>query len=359
MSRPLKTYVDLEAIKHNYFLSKSLCPHSNAFAVVKANAYGHGAVQVASYLDNDVDAFAVASIDEALELREAAISSPVLLLEGIFEKEELPICESMCFWIVIENTTQLNHFINSSVEIDKVFLKIDTGMHRLGVDSSAVSMFLEQLISTGRIGEIVLMTHFSSADDLQSNATSEQMNVFEQVRSQYPELPTSVANSAGVLKHKLLASSWLRPGLMLYGISPFSSISANELGLKPAMTLKSKIISLRTVPDGETVGYGRAYEAKGDRVIATIAAGYGDGYPRGLDFSTPIIIRDEICFLSGRVSMDMITVDVTHLKEVGIGDEVILWGEGNPVEEVAAHNQTIGYELVTRMTGRSKIEYIK
>jgi len=358
MSRPLKTYVDLEAIKHNYLVSKSLHPHSHSFAVVKANAYGHGARKVASYLDEYVDAFAVASIDEAIELREALVTSPIFLLEGTFSKDELYQCQEYRFWTVIENTIQLNDFINNDVSIEKIFIKIDTGMHRLGISPDNVDSFVNSLQATGRVEEVLLMTHFSSADNLQSQVTSEQQACFAKACENVSHLITSVANSAAVLKEKLPDKSWLRPGLMLYGISPFEGISASELDLKPAMTFMSKVISVRKLKEGEKVGYAQAYEVKGDKVIATVAVGYGDGYPRGLDFTTPIIIHGEVCFLAGRVSMDMITVDVSHLEAVEIGDDVLLWGANNPVETVAAHVQTIGYELVTRMTGRAKIEYI-
>lgn len=357
MSRPLKTYVDLEAIKHNYLFAKSQHPDNPAFAVVKANAYGHGALPVATFLDDVVDAFAVAAIDEALPLREAGIKAPIFLLEGLFEACELPLCEEHNFWIAIENEHQLQAFVRSSVRLQKVFIKVDVGMYRLGVTPDNVSDYVARVQATERVGEVLLMAHFSSADEWQAPITTEQQACFSRVCAGHSELNVSIANSATLLKWPVPKGSWLRPGLMLYGISPFSDISAAELGLKPAMTFVSQIISLRDVADGEGVGYSLAYKAQGARKIATIAVGYGDGYPRTLDFSTPVIIRGVVCYLSGRVSMDMITVDVTHLLDVAIGDSVLLWGADNPVEEVASHAQTIGYELVTRMTGRSPCIY--
>jgi alanine racemase len=357
MARPLTAHIDLSAIKHNYLLAKSLQPKSKAFAVVKANAYGHGAVSVAKYLDDCVDAFAVAAIEEAIELRESGVQSPILLLEGTFEVSEWPLCEMHNFWVAMESKVQLDGFLNSNVKLEKIFVKLDSGMHRLGIEPDSIASYLKTLEASENVDEVVLMTHFSSADDLNSNATFEQLSVFEKVHQNFDDLSVSVANSAAILKWTLPEGGWIRPGIMLYGISPFDEISAQELGLKPAMTLASQIISLRTVSDGEAVGYARAYVAQGERIIATVAAGYGDGYPRMANHQTPVLVNQNACCLSGRVSMDMITLDVTDLPSADVGDTVILWGENNPVEDVAAHSLTIAYELVTRMTGRAKRQY--
>lgn len=359
MARPLTAHINLAAIKHNYDLAKKLQPKAKAFAVVKANAYGHGAVQVAQYLDETVDAFAVAAIEEALELREANVQSPILLLEGVFEASEWQVCEDFNFWVAVENDTQLEGFLAANIKLGKIFLKIDSGMHRLGVEPNNVAPYIDKLASSENLGELVLMTHFSSADDLSSSATPEQLTIFNQARSQFPDLETSVANSAATLKWALPEGGWIRPGIMLYGISPFDDISAQTLGLKPAMTLTSKVISLRDIADGEAVGYARAYVAQGQSRIATVAVGYGDGYPRMADHQTPVLVNQNTCCISGRVSMDMITLDVTSLPYTQVGDDVLLWGEGNPVEVVAAHSSTIAYELVTRMTGRAKRQYHK
>lgn len=357
MARPLTAHIDLAAIKHNYLLAKSLQPKSKAFAVVKANAYGHGAVDVAKYLDHCVDAFAVAAIEEAIELRESGVQSPILLLEGTFEVSEWPLCETYNFWVAMESKAQLEGFLSSNAKIEKIFVKLDSGMHRLGIQPDSIAPFLDVLDVSENVDDVVLMTHFSSADDLESPATVEQLGVFNKVHQNFDNLAISVANSAATLKWKLPEGGWIRPGIMLYGISPFDEISAQALGLKPVMTLASQIISLRTVADGEAVGYARAYVAHGERIIATVAVGYGDGYPRMANHQTPVLVNQNACSLSGRVSMDMITLDVTDLPSAEIGDTVILWGENNPVEEVAAHSLTIAYELVTRMTGRARREY--
>ena len=357
MARPLTAHIDLAAIKQNYLLAKKLQPKAKAFAVVKANAYGHGAVDVARYLDSIVDAFAVAAIEEAIELREAGILSPVLLLEGVFEVSEWRLCEKYNFWVALENQVQLDDFVAEKVNIGKIFLKLDSGMHRLGIQPNSIANYIEVLEANSYVDDVVLMTHFSSADDLESPATHEQLEVFGKVHQNFERLDVSVANSAAILKWTLPEGGWIRPGIMLYGISPFDGISAHDLGLKPAMTLVSKIISLRCIADGEAVGYARAYVAQGEREIATVAIGYGDGYPRMASHQTPVIVNNDACCLAGRVSMDMITLDVTDLPQAQVGDTVVLWGENNPVENVAAHSSTIAYELVTRMTGRAKRQY--
>lgn len=357
MARPLKTEVNLEAIQRNYLLAKRACPNAKAFAVVKANAYGHGAVAVARYLDSTVDAFAVASIEEALSLRAKDVHSPIMLLEGVFEANEWDICLREGFWSAVENRVQLQSFLESDVEIEKLFVKIDTGMHRLGVKPEDASEYVRQLKLSGRVKEVLLMTHFACADELSSSATSEQLDCFSTVTAELSDLNISVANSAAILKQDIPDQGWIRPGIMLYGISPFAEISASELGLQPAMTFKSKVISVRHLNKGDRVGYAYSFEAQGPCKIATIAVGYGDGYPRHATNGAPVMVNGVLCPLAGRVSMDMITVDVTHLAEVSIGDEVILWGESNPVEQVAQAAGTIGYELVTRMTSRSPIQY--
>jgi len=205
---------------------------------------------------------------------------------------------------------------------------------------------------------VLLMSHFSSADDLTIETTENQLMCFDQTREQCGSIQASVANSAAILKWKIPKGGWIRPGIMLYGISPFDGIQSVEFGLEAAMTFTSKVISLRTIDVGEKVGYSESYEAQKEEQIATVAVGYGDGYPRNAINGTPVVINGIECGLAGRVSMDMITVNVTNVRNVVIGSSVQLWGEQLPVERVASHASTIGYELVTRMTGRPKIKYI-
>ncbi|TDP01056.1 alanine racemase [Marinomonas balearica] len=353
MARPLIATIDLEAIKENYRFSKKLHPTCNALAVVKSDAYGHGAVNVAAYLDDVVDAFAVAAIEEAIELREANITSPILLLEGVFEQSEWPLCEELGFWSVIENRVQLEWLLDSGSQIEKVFVKLDTGMHRLGLDQEGTEYVVKTLKDSGLVKEVVLMTHFSCADDLSNLETIKQLALFEGVNQSIGSIPTSVANSAAIMKWTVPEGGWIRPGIMLYGISPFADVSGEQLGLKPAMKLTSKVISVRDVEAGDAIGYGQTYKAEKPHQIATVAVGYGDGYPRSTQNGTPVMISGDSGELVGRVSMDMITVKLSNQERaVQLGEEVELWGGSVPVEEVALMAGTIGYELVTRMTKR-------
>ena len=357
MARPLTKTVNLSSIKHNYLLAKALHPTSKAFAVVKANAYGHGAVAVAKYLDSTVDAFAVAAVEEALELRESGIKSPIMLLEGVFEASEWSLCERHGLWSAVENDAQVDALIDSGCHIEKVFVKVDVGMHRLGVDPDRATELVERLRQSNYVNEVLLMSHFSSSDDLLSDTTSKQLAVFKRVHKNCGNIEGSVANSAAVLKWDIPEGGWIRPGVMLYGISPFNDITGKELGLKMAMTFTSKVISLRVIQKGDRVGYAGSFEAQKEEIIATVAVGYGDGYPRNAINGTPIIVNNIPCSLAGRVSMDMITVNVSNVPDITLGANVELWGDTLPVEHVANHSSTIGYELVTRMTSRPRIQY--
>lgn len=358
MARPLTATIDLNAILQNYRYAKKLQPTCKAFAVVKSNAYGHGAIEVAQHLDDEVDAFAVAAIEEAIALRDAKIESPVMLLEGVFEADEWALCEQYGFWTAIENERQLEWFFASKVKIGKVFVKLDTGMRRLGVDKDDAKVLVEKLRASGQVDEVLLMTHFACADDLSDITTMEQLTYFEKARYEIGNIEASVANSAAIMKWSVPEGGWIRPGIMLYGISPFAGLTGQQLGLAPAMTLSSKVISVRSLKRGDKVGYGLSYEATEDHQLATIAVGYGDGYPRHAQGGTPLKINDMPAVLAGRVSMDMITVKLANSDQaLEIGQNVVLWGEEVPVEEVADFAGTIGYELVTRMTSRPHYRY--
>lgn len=358
MARPLIATIDLNAILHNYRYAKKLQPSCKAFAVVKSNAYGHGAIEVARHLDKEVDAFAVAAIEEAVSLREESIESPVMLLEGVFEAEEWVMCERYGFWAAIENEIQLNWLLESKVKIEKVFVKLDTGMRRLGVDEKAAKLLVDKLKASEQVGEVLLMTHFACADDLSDITTMQQLAYFEQARRSIGDIESSVANSAAIMKWSVPEGGWIRPGIMLYGISPFAGLTGQQLGLVPAMTLSSKVISVRSLKQGDKVGYGLSYVAKENHQLATVAIGYGDGYPRHTQNGAPVKLGGRSGELAGRVSMDMITVKLSNSDQsLEIGQEVVLWGEDVPVEEVAEFAGTIGYELVTRMTSRPNYRY--
>ena len=315
-------------------------------AVVKANAYGHGLVPTALTL-SEADAFAVARLDEALILRSAGIHKTIVLLEGVFEHQQLLEAARHGFEIVVHEESQialLEAFDQAHRFV--IWIKIDTGMNRLGFrpsDFRAAYQRITQLRSPPL--EIRLMTHLARADERDDEMNAMQVARFNEAIKGLPVHATSIANSAGILGGRIRCE-WVRPGLALYGASPFAGRQAAELGLQPAMTLQTIAIATRKVPAGETVGYGGAWKAPRDSVIAIVAAGYGDGLLRSLDSGTPVLVDGQRASLVGRVSMDMVALDVTHLPQVRAGAQVTLWGAGLPVEEIAEHAGTIPYELL-------------
>ena len=358
MSRPTRAFVDLQALRHNYNLAQSLAPMSKTIPMVKANAYGHGAVQVAQALADSAPAFGVACIEEAMQLRDAGIKQPILLLEGIFSADEVKVAASNGFWLMVENHQQKDAISNADVAHPlTVWLGVDTGMHRLGFQPDVIAEVYQTLNASRNISQpIVLTSHFACADDLDSSATLKQIDIFKACAP--VTALQSLANSAAILAWPKAKREWQRPGYMLYGNSPFSVAQENADQLKPVMSFESAVISLRQIAAGESVGYTANWTAERDSTIATITVGYGDGYPRHAPNGTPVLVNGVRCPLAGRVSMDMITVDVTALAEVAIGDKAVLWGPALPVNEVAQHCDTIGYELLTRMPARVPRSYI-
>ena len=354
MARPNQAKLNLSALRHNFEVARNLAGTARVMAVVKANAYGHGAVTIAQTLDGLVDALAVACIEEAVELRNSGIQSPILLLQGVFQAQELVSAAELSLWVTIDNATQLQWLEQASLpQALHCWLKVDTGMHRLGVPGDRVTEFYERIIAcTNSAADPVIYTHFSSADDTASDQTRTQLQLFETLSEALPA-QRSAANSPGLLAWPEARYDWVRPGYMLYGNSPMAQPHPSAQPLQPVMTLTSGVISVRDVAAGESVGYGAAWTAQRPSRIATVTIGYGDGYPRLAPNGTPVLVNGQRAGLAGRVSMDMITIDVTELPSVQVGDEVVLWGEGLPVGEVAQHAGTIGYELTTRMPART------
>ncbi len=352
MSRPTRAVIDLQALRHNYQLAQSLAPDSKTMPMVKANAYGHGAVKVSQALSDIAPAFGVACIEEALELRSAGIKQPILLLEGAFDAAELKVAATKGFWVMVENHQQKQAIIDADLALPlTVWLGVDTGMHRLGFHSDEINEVYKTLNSSRNVSQpIVVTSHFACADDLHSDATAKQIATFK-VCAPVAAMQ-SLANSAAILAWPKAQREWQRPGYMLYGNSPFAGPQENADKLKPVMSFESAVISLRSIAAGESVGYTANWTAERDSTIATITVGYGDGYPRNASNGTPVLINGVRYPLVGRVSMDMITVDVTELSDVAIGDKAVLWGPELPVNEVASYCGTIGYELLTRMPGR-------
>ena len=359
MSRPTEIQINLEALRSNCELAQSLAPDSKTIAVVKADAYGHGSEYVATALDQQVDMFAVSSLNEALVLKNAGVLSPLLLLEGCFSAEEFDIASRENIQMVIHNQEQVNHLVLLPEDRKLcVWLKVDTGMHRLGVSFKEAADFYKQLVSLNQVKDVVLMSHLASADNLNSDYTSMQLSRFsEAVKDVDVEaersLAKSVANSAGLIAWPESRMDWNRPGIMLYGLSPFADPHPIADKLRPVMSFKSKVIAVREIEQGERVGYGSTWAAPRKSVIATVAVGYGDGYPRNARSGTPVLVNGQRGALAGRVSMDMISVDVTDIGSVKVNDEVELWGENLLANEVAGWADSIGYELVTRMPKRT------
>ncbi|MFT6948973.1 MAG: alanine racemase [Paraglaciecola sp.] len=362
MSRPTTITVDLQAIKANCSFAQSLAENTKVMAVIKADAYGHGAIAIAHALASQIELFTVSCLEEALNLRSQGIKTPILLLEGCFSQLELIAAANNALQVVIHNHQQLTQLVEANISVPlTVWLKIDSGMHRLGISGNDCMAFYQKLRQVANVKNIVLMTHLASADQPQNTMTDRQLTYFkhsiEKTLKLYPQTQQSIANSAALMAWPQSHADWARPGIMLYGISPFAQPHHNETYLVPAMTFSSKVIALRQIDSGEAVGYGNTWVAAQPSVIATVAVGYGDGYPRGAKNGTPVLVNGQRAQLAGRVSMDMISLDVTQIDGVNIGDDVELWGKKLPVNEVAKWADTIGYELVTRMPTRARRIY--
>lgn len=363
MSRPAKRIIDLTAIQANCELAQSLAPQSKTLAVVKADAYGHGSVEVSKALEDKVEMLTVSCLAEALTLRDAGIVAPILLLEGFFHTDDLVAGIANNCQFVIHNSVQLEQLLNIDLpSAIKVWLKVDTGMHRLGIPVSDLRHIYQQLKASKNVSEIVLLTHFSCADDISNPYTQQQLRLFKQSIDTLPinstaDIEISMANSAAILAWPESYFDWHRPGIMLYGLSPFLHSHKQADKLIPVMTFQSEVIAVRQIAKGDTVGYGNTWRAERASIIATVAVGYGDGYPRSAKSGTPVLINQQRAPIVGRVSMDLISVDITDITPTHIGDTVVLWGKSLSANEVASWANTIGYELVTRMPKRAPLIY--
>ncbi|HUQ12157.1 MAG TPA: alanine racemase [Steroidobacteraceae bacterium] len=362
MTRLIRALIDTAALRHNLGTIRAYAPGAKVMAVVKANAYGHGLVSTALALA-DADAFAVARLEEGIVLRGAGVRAPIVLLEGVFSAEQLAEAAHHGFELVVHDPLQLKLLeAHRGPERFTVWIKVDTGMNRLGFRPEAFPAALLRLRAlTVPALELRLMTHLARADEREVWMTREQVAAFEHViagagLAGARKLATSIGNSAGILGWPNAHGDWVRPGLALYGVSPFGAETADRHGLKPVMTLETTVITVRDVKQGETVGYAGAWRAERDSAIAILAAGYGDGLPRHLANDTPVLIGGARYPLVGRVSMDMIAVDVTGAARVATGNRAVIWGADLPVEEVARHADTIPYELLCGVSQRVPIE---
>jgi alanine racemase len=353
-----RAVINLSALKHNQKVLQEYAPNSQILAMVKANAYGHGMIKIAQKLTG-VHALGVARLSEAFILRNAGITTPIVLLEGFFHEDDIESLVTLNLQTVVHSEQQLDAIINCKINNPlKVWLKLDTGMHRLGFHGEQFDWAYQRLANSSNVlHPINLMTHFNCADELNNNLTATQLNLFNTHIKPNSGF-NSLANSAATLAWPDTHADIIRPGIALYGVSPFADKQAEDFNLKPVMTLKSQLIAVRPHQKGESVGYGAKWTASSDTTLGVIAVGYGDGYPRMAPEGTPVLINGRLVPIVGRISMDMLTVDLGNDHDDKVGDDVTLWGEGLPATDVANHIGTIAYELVTKLTSRVALQYV-
>ncbi|HKK06496.1 MAG TPA: alanine racemase [Gammaproteobacteria bacterium] len=356
MTRATRAVIDLAALQHNLRQARAAAPGARVMAIVKANAYGHGLEHVADALaqgEQGCDSFGVACLDEALALRAAGIDRPIVLLEGFTTAGDIELLRRHRLETVVHHEAQLAMLEHAPPGAPiVVWLKVDTGMHRLGFAPEAAAAAYSRLKDCRAVaGPPRLMTHLANADDRTDACTANQLTRFDEATAKLTG-PRSIANSAGLLGWSEAQREWVRPGIMLYGVSPFCDATAAELGLRPVMTLHSELIAVNHYRRGDAIGYGGTWVCPEDMPVGVIGIGYGDGYPRHAVSGTPVLVNGRAVQLVGRVSMDMICVDLRTQPRARVGDPVVLWGQGLPVEVVADHASTIGYELLCSVTQR-------
>lgn len=349
MARPLLAQINLAALAANLARVREKAPGTQVLAVVKANAYGHGLARVLPALD-DADGLALLELDAALELRASHYTRRILLLEGFYAADELAEIGARRLAVVVHHPEQVRMLESTRLARPiEVFVKVNTGMNRLGLRPDSVGAAVERLSHCDSVAAMRLMTHLARADE--EDGLKEQLTAFETACRGLP-YPRSIANSAGVIRYQEVGGDIVRPGIMLYGATPFPYDTAEMIGVQPVMTLRSQIIAVQSLKANESVGYGAAYTASRAHRIGVVACGYADGYPRHAPNGTPVLVCGRKVRLAGRVSMDMITVDLTDVPEATVGSPVVLWGEGLPVDDVASAASTVGYELLCAVTQR-------
>jgi alanine racemase len=357
MTRPAKVVIDLAALQHNLSRIRTLAPASKVMAIVKTDAYGHGIQRVAQSIPG-ADGFGVACLDEAEQLRSMGVTRPVLLLEGPYGADELGRTQALDLDIVVHHEYQLRMLEQASLNAPlKVWLKIDSGMHRLGFNPEEIFHVWQRLTDCNNVAGLPrLMTHFAAANERENPMTLEQLRVFNTVCGQL-EGERSLANSAAILNWPDTHADWVRPGLMLYGASPMADDTAAAHDLRPVMSMVSELISIKTLKRGDPVGYGAGWRCPADMPVGIVAAGYGDGYPRHAVSGTPIIVKGRRACIIGNISMDMLAVDLRSVPEARIGDPVELWGAQLPIEEIARRAGTIPYELLCGV--HKRLEFVE
>ncbi len=358
MSRPIRGRVDLDALRHNFSVARryGAARNTRLFSVVKANAYGHGLVPVATALADLTDGFALLELSEAIALREAGIQNPILLLEGFFRAEDLPVLAEYGLTPAVHRLDQLEAIEGAGLPVQlPVFIKLNTGMNRLGFTAATLPAAQAFLAQAKAIGDVAYMTHFADADD--PRGVDWQIQRFDALVGDW-QGTVSLANSAALLRHPQAVRGWARPGIVLYGSSPFADQSAADLGLQPVMSLESEILTVQELAPGERVGYGGLFEAQAPTRIGVVACGYADGYPRHAPTGTPMLVDGRRSRLLGRVSMDMLCCDLTDLPQAGVGSKVTLWGGDLPADEVASAAGTISYELFCAVAPRVPMTHV-
>ncbi len=351
MSSRAVARINLAALQNNFHQVKKFAPHSKVVAMIKANGYGHGLLRVASALSS-ADALGVARLEEVMQLREHGITQPIMLMSGFLDVDELVLLAQQQTTLVLHQLEQIKMIEATALAAPiSVWLKIETGMHRLGLPPEQVAESYQRLMACSCVKKpIGFMTHLSHAYDKNSSLTMQQLESFNRLVS-WPGAK-SIANSAGIVAWPKTHADWVRPGIMLYGVSPMAEGIGADFGLKPVMTLSSKIIAIHHLRKGDTVGYGETWTCPQDMPLGVVAIGYGDGYPRHAKNGTPVLVGNQLCSLAGRVSMDMITVDLRNYPQARLGDPVVLWGDGLPAEQIALCADTIAYELFCNVTSR-------
>jgi alanine racemase len=349
MSRPLLAQVNLSALRANLRKVRERAPDAQVLAVVKADAYGHGLTRVLPAL-SDADGLALLELDTAVALREHHYARRILLLEGFFTADELAEIAARRFAVVVHHEEQVRMLEAASLPRPiEVFVKINTGMNRLGFRSDLAQAIVDRLSRASSVAVMRMMTHLARADE--EEGVRGQLERFEEACQGLP-YPRSIANSAGVIRYSDVGGDYVRPGIMLYGSSPFPYETAEKLGLAPVMTLKSELIAIQDIKANESVGYGGTYTASRAHRIGVIACGYADGYPRHAPNGTPVLVCGKKVRTAGRVSMDMMTVDLTDAPQAVVGSPVVLWGEGLSIDDVAAAASTVGYQLLCGVSRR-------
>lgn len=347
-NRPAQVEIDTAALIHNVSVLRSLAPKSKIMAVVKSDAYGHGLDEVSSCLKGSVDGFAVACVGEALKLKQNSIDTHITILQGFTDAKELQICVQQGFVAVVHNHYQLELLSQFDTKaIVDVWLKADTGMGRLGFLPSEIKDVWQQLKNIKNTRLFGLFSHLSDADDQQSQKNQQQYQLFQQIKKDIgdEQIVSSLMNSGGTVLFEKNSMDWIRPGLMIYGASPQLNKTSDDFNLKPVMEFWSKVISIKIIPKGQSVGYGSSYTCNENTRVAVVAVGYGDGYPRHIKDGC-VLIKKEKFSIIGRVSMDTLVVRIPQELDVQIGEKVVLWGNELLIEEIAQRSSTIAYDLM-------------